>query len=393
TTRRLAPGALLPDLRGTFSADPFVNRLYATALAALNDERGDRAEPFLRSVLALEEGSTEASVRLAQALNYQNRWREAEEIATALVDERGLSSKQRAAAYVSLSNSAFGRDDRQRAAEWAEEAIALARASDDRGAAADAHYALARSLRFADPARAAEHLAQAQGLHREIGNRLGEVKTIQLQGILLDESGDRAGATEHFTAALDIARELDAPRLQGVLFDSLALVSIQTGQVRVAVDLLEQALALHRKGKDRRASVFTHNNLGDCYQELGRLDDAEATLRAGDALCDELDTPEPCALLAFNFAELLLVTGRPDEALPLLERSEGFYGDSDPDNLWLRSMHLLYTGDDAAAAERLEAACAAAPAERCVGYRDGFADTRRAVRGAGPIVRGSNAGP
>ncbi|MEO1083982.1 MAG: protein kinase, partial [Acidobacteriota bacterium] len=210
TTRRLAPGALLPDLRETFSTDPFVNRLYATALAALNDERGDRAEPFLRGVLEIDEDAVEARLRLAEALNFQSRWQEATAILTSLVEGNRHRPAILASAFINLSNSAFGRDDQEAAANWAEKALEVTLAADDRRGTAAAHYALARVLRFPDPVRASKHLEEAEPLQRETGNRLGEAKVIQLQGILLDEAGDLTGASEKFTAALEIAREIEA---------------------------------------------------------------------------------------------------------------------------------------------------------------------------------------
>ncbi|MEM1180333.1 MAG: protein kinase [Acidobacteriota bacterium] len=387
STRRLAPGAPLPDLRETFSSDPFANRLYASALAALSEERGYAAEPFLRALLQLAPDVVEAQLRLCEALNLQGQWQTAAELAERIAAENPDRPLVQLAALISLSNSAFGRDDREAAAAWAEKAVEASRHVDNADDVAQAHYALARILRFLDPARAGTELERAQELSRSTGNRLAEANAIQLHGVLLDERGETPAASERFTAALEIARELENPRLEGILLDNLALISQRTGQNAIAVDLLEQAAELHRETRNPRSLIFTYNNLGDCRQELGLIEPAEAAMRKGEELCAETDAPEPCALLAFNFAELLLVTGRPDEALALIERSEAFYGVEDPDNIWLRSMHRVYFGDIAAARQELDTACAGTVPERCAGYREGFADaTRRAQERSAPAA-------
>ena len=375
--RRIAPQELLPDLREIFSADPFVNQLYALGVDQLRHDRGRAAEPFMRAVLELDESSIEARLGLADALNLQSDWSAAETVVDDIIRRTEGRPAILAEAFTARATSAHGRDQRREAAEWGEKAVRSAEAAGESSRLAAALHQLGRTLRYIDPPAAEQRFEEALALCRQTGQRLGEAKALHALGVVLDERGDPEGATEKFTEALEIARQLRAIRLEAIALDSLAIVSTQTGQFEVARDLFAQAVELHRRTGEPRALVFSLNNLGDMHQQLQDLGRAEATLLEAEAICQEIEAPNPCALLGFNFAELLLVNGRPTEALPLLERSEAFYGASDPDNVWLRSMHAALTQSLDAGRPLLESACAVVDAGRCQGYREGFADVEQ----------------
>ncbi|MCB1033502.1 MAG: tetratricopeptide repeat protein, partial [Acidobacteria bacterium] len=373
-SRRLVPGALAPDLRDRYSEDPFVNRLYATGLDRLRSERGGAAESFFRSVRELDSSVPETGLRLAESLAFQSRWPEAETEALAAVEAaRQQASPQRTAAgFNVLAAVAYGRDDRPKAVEWSRQALAAAREAGDPRLEADAAYNLGRTLRFLDPAEARTTLERARDLYRQEGARLGEAKAVHVLGVLADEGGDAETAESFFLEALAAGEELDTPRVQAVALDSLALLATRERAFEEGLGLLLRALDLHRQSGERRAQIFTLNNLGDTYQDLGRVTEAEASFRQAEELCAATDAPNPCALIGFNFAELLLLTGRAAEARPLAERAEAFFGIEDPDLKFLRSLLLVSEGREQEARSFLELASAAVDEERAKTFHEGF---------------------
>ncbi len=364
-SRRLAPDSLLPALNERFSEVPLANQLHAMGLQRLRLEQGAPAAPFFRVARELDAGFLDAPLRLAEALALQSNWSEAAAEAQHVVAAaRALGREDlTTAAYTVLANVAHGRDAREEAVRWGEEAVASAERSGNREGLASAVYAMARSLRFLDPPRGRASFERALVLYRELGHRLGEAKALHALGVMADEAGDTARARQLFDEALVIDRELGAARLEAIVLDSQALVLGRTAPAEAAV-LLARAVALEKQVGERRALIMSLGNLGDALHETGDLEAAEARFREAEALCQEVEAPVPCALLGFNFAELLLQTGRHAEALPLIDRAEAVYGADDPDLLLERAMYRAAIGDVAGGRRLLARAIAGVDEQR-----------------------------
>ena len=272
-----------------------------------------------------------------------------------------------------LAQISVGRDERQEAARRSEAALEAAERTNDADLIAASLHTLGSVYRFLAPSRAREAFSRAGQLFREVGNRRGEGRSLHALGVLADETGD-GEAEELFRSALQLARESGSLRLEANALDSLAILVGTRGDLRQAVDLLNEALELHRVTGNRRGMILSFNNLGDTHHELDELGPAEAAFSAGEALCLEIEAPNPCALLAWNYAELLLLEGRLKAAVPLIDRAEAFYGADDPDLLVHRSLQSYWEGDAVLSRERLEQAIRKAPPERGAAYRRAWAE-------------------
>lgn len=384
--RRLAPKTLVPDLREKYSSDPNANLVYAIGLHRLSLEQSVAAEPYFRVALDLDPGFVEAKVRLAADLVVLSRWEEARELAVQALEVTDVPGREalRAEVYEVLSKLNLGLDNRDQAHAYAEMAVAAAERSGDSGLLAMALHARGVSLRFSDPDQARAHLRRSLDLYRRAGNRLGEARLLQTLGVLADEAGESEKAEGLFQEALAVAADLDVPRLQAICNDSLAIMAGRRGEHERSLELLNRARDLHARTGDRRAIVFTLNNLGDTYFELGRYDEARDVFIEGEALCKEIRTPNPCALLAFNYSELLLYDNRLEEALERIRTSEAYFGRDDPDNLYVRSLYWLRLGDEDTAREYLERAVAGASPAGGEVYQRTFDQTRAIIAAKRP---------
>jgi tetratricopeptide (TPR) repeat protein len=196
----------------------------------------------------------------------------------------GLRARAMAVASTLMEESYF--DEAARA--LADDALGLARDLDDRWALAEALRARANIVFFSDPAAAPPLLAQSLALSREIGDDLGEVKSLYLFGQMalrhqhdyaaaeayfrqceawslsrgdrwgLADSlhglgrvaalrGDWAAAREHYSQALALQRQVGAPRWVARAMSRLALAEMQLGRLTQAQELLSGVCAIEQQ--------------------------------------------------------------------------------------------------------------------------------------------------
>lgn len=372
--QRLVPEAPAVDLRDQFSANPLTNQLFALGLQDLRRERPALAEPLFVVSARLDPELDLAKLRLAEALVAQSRLEPGEAAAREVVElaQRRGDLQLEADATRILGEAAYQRDDRAATRDLASRVAELAGRLGRLDLEAAATYLRARAERFLDRSAAVRSTEQALALYRETGDELGRARTLHLEGVLADEGGDPAEAERCFREALAIGERLDAPRVRATALDSLAILASNRRDYTGMLEILEQADDLSQLTGDRRKRIFVLNNFGDLYQTLGRLDEAHRAFAEGEDLCTTTDAPNPCALLAWNYAELLLSTGRPPEqAVPLIERSESFFGAGDPDNLALRAFLAAAEGRPDAKAALRRAQQATTP-ERAADYQATF---------------------
>lgn len=135
-----------------------------------------------------------------------------------------------------------------------------------------------RQYRRGEPKAALVRLAQARA------EQPGDAQLQFLEGVLLGESGDVAGAMRMFERMTEEFPELPEP------YNNLAVLQAAAGQLDLARSLLENALRLD---PGYRAAS---ENLGDVYARLARRaytqaaagTTAEATLQRKLRLADEL---------------------------------------------------------------------------------------------------------
>jgi tetratricopeptide (TPR) repeat protein len=168
-------------------------------------------------------------------------------------------------------------------------ALAAARQAGDRPGEADALTGLGNVYSLTgDYLAAAEYLARAGMLFRDLDDRAGEAYASTQLGIVHSVTGDYPAAAASHRRALALARSLRDRPGQAEVLCNLGLVQRLTGDYPGAAASLRRALALHRDIDNPFGQADALNNLGVVQQETGDYPAAAASQRQALALCRDL---------------------------------------------------------------------------------------------------------
>jgi predicted ATPase/class 3 adenylate cyclase len=120
--------------------------------------------------------------------------------------------------------------------------------------------------------------------------RLGALKVAGLIAFFILADSERADV--YWTAAQDLARELELEAETAWIDHRLAGVAWERGDLEGAKRLHERTLASHQRDGNRFAEASTLHNLGETLRDLGELDRAELRLLEAEAVYRELGSPE-----------------------------------------------------------------------------------------------------
>ncbi len=138
---------------------------------------------------------------------------------------------------------------------------------------------------------ALDHLTQGLAIAREMGDPVGEKANLSNLGIVYESLGRYPEALEHVTQALAIGREIDDFAGEGADLSNLGNVYESLGRYPEALERHTQALAIHRGGGDRVGEAATLGNLGNVYRRLGRYPEALEHHKQALAIRREIGDP------------------------------------------------------------------------------------------------------
>ncbi|MBM9503672.1 tetratricopeptide repeat protein [Streptomyces sp. KK5PA1] len=171
-------------------------------------------------------------------------------------------------------------EDHEEALRCAREALALFCDLADVRGQADALVEVGRAELSASRRSASlAHLDEALALYRLIGHRHGEVKTLNVQAVLLHFAGELAEARRRFGVMLEIAQSLEDLYWQATALMNTGELDLLEKNYERAQDYLERSLALARRTGDRQLLAHVHTNLGNLCRATGRTDEALAQFR------------------------------------------------------------------------------------------------------------------
>jgi tetratricopeptide (TPR) repeat protein len=151
------------------------------------------------------------------------------------------------------------------------QAQALYQARDQRLGLAHAHHYLGQAQKEAGFGRdAAENLAKAQALYRELGNQLGEINALTQQGAALRRQ-DPGEAEGILNSALDLSKVMGSAVGQVNALRELAELRRDQGREREALDQWGRALEIAREhglGREGTKMAARLRELGGPYQLL-----------------------------------------------------------------------------------------------------------------------------
>ena len=182
---------------------------------------------------------------------------------------------------------------------------------------------------FDDWARMGEHLHEAEGLARTLGDqrRLARIATFMVIECL--GAGKYAEAVRFGQEALSIAQTLGDRSIEVVATTFLGLAHAGRGEFSKAITFLERNIALEgdlryeRFGAPAIQSALSEINLAEVLSELGRFDEALAHADASVRIAEAVDHPFTLSLGWFGLGLVLLRRGELPRATRVFEQCLG----------------------------------------------------------------------
>ncbi|HEX7307544.1 AfsR/SARP family transcriptional regulator [Lentzea sp.] len=163
-------------------------------------------------------------------------------------------------------------------------ALAAAHALGDLKARAEALRGLGSAYMDDGNPKAEEHLREAAGLMRQIGDRRGEASALGLLGMMARERGEYDTSMEHFQRGLVLMRQAGAPTGVANALHNIGINHAELGRTGEALAHMREAAALVEERGDVRELAVTLNNIAhahfDAYQDDECLRCMERSLAA-----------------------------------------------------------------------------------------------------------------
>ena len=234
-------------------------------------EQGSEAETYRRR---MREGDARARAKAALNLGLYHRRHEEEEKAVTVLREAAALNPDDPQILIQLGNSEI-----------------------ELGRFAGARDSLERALRL-------------QRTQLGDSNHLDIAATLNTLGNVLDEIGEYRESREHLERALEI-RESQLGRNHSEVADTLgdlAIVRERFDEVEVGREMNERALSIYRRYGDERSAARILSNLGESLQELGHFQNAKEAVEEALQI-DERVRPSDDPLLARTKVTLGVVLG------------------------------------------------------------------------------------
>lgn len=143
-----------------------------------------------------------------------------------------------------------------------------------------------------NPGEALYHAQHALALYEELGHRAGQAETLNAVGWYHGLHGDYAQSLICCQRALELNGELNNRFGEANTWDSLGYSHHHLGHFEEAVDCYQNALKLYRELGDRYIEADTLAHLGDTYVAAGDRSLAEESWELALAILDKLGNPE-----------------------------------------------------------------------------------------------------
>ncbi len=149
---------------------------------------------------------------------------------------------------------------------------------------------------------------------RAISDRKNEGTLLNNIGWVYDRLGQKEQALEVYQQALAIHREVGNRPMEGTTLNNIGLVHSALGQKDKALDFYQQALAIHREVGNRPGEGTTLTNLAAVYSALGQKDKALGFYQQALAITREVGDRYGEGMALWNLGDLLEKLDRLEEA-------------------------------------------------------------------------------
>jgi len=159
------------------------------------------------------------------------------------------------------------------------------------------------------PDRAAPLFEQAHALFVALGDQRSAVRSLGSLGSAVRATGDIARAGQLYAQALEQWIALDDAGGRANAMFNLAHLALDAHDGERALQLLEGSLAIDQELNDDWGVAIDRSGIGEAYLAVGRVDDADETLRVALRDLVELDELDRIAEALANFAAVAAVRG------------------------------------------------------------------------------------
>ncbi|MCW5845513.1 MAG: tetratricopeptide repeat protein [Caldilinea sp.] len=220
----------------------------------------------------------------------------------------------------------------------------------------DWHYLRGRSEYYSDQWHAAlDDYAEALGLFRAVGDRLGEANVLQAQGDVHRWKREYDSARAMYESALNLYLQVGARQGTANAYLGLGRTALAEGSGAEAVQWTQRAIDIHASNQSRYDVALDCQTLAEAYKVIDRPEDAIEALRRSILLYAEIDLIDWANSVRTSLGNLLEELGRVEESLNV-------YGEAvsaQPEAAWLRRNYaegLTKSQRLAEAAEQLDRA-------------------------------------
>lgn len=226
----------------------------AAAKIAQDAEQGVAALNGLGNLARTQGKAQEASQNYQQAL----------QVATGQGIQGGKADALNGLALLSASQQQLGK-----ALEYANQALAIRRSMGDRDGEATILAEIATGYNAAgDKQKALDYARQAHDAFQAVGDHRGEANALIGVGDIYASIRDRK-AIDYYAQALDIARQLNFPRIQANALNKMGLVENAEGENQKALDHFNQSLPIFQRMNMADAAGLALSNIGLAWSGLG----------------------------------------------------------------------------------------------------------------------------
>jgi predicted ATPase len=167
------------------------------------------------------------------------------------------------------------------------------------------------------PGEAASDFEQALALARASSERGLEAEALRGLGVALRDLGRHPEAARRFSQATDAARMSGDLGLEAQVASSTGTLHRFRGEHEQALSHYQRALALHLERGDPRGEAIVRGNLGHAYAALGRSEEAEREIRAALPVLRAIGDRRSEAILTASLGAALVLRGYHADAGPL----------------------------------------------------------------------------
>lgn len=206
--------------------------------------------------------------------------------------------------------------------EHGREAVRLALETGSDEAEARSRYWLAQSFdRAGRPEECRRQLELGLAAAERAGDLALQGRILNIQGRLADRANDLLEARRLQTRALELRQRAHDTRGIRALYNNLALVAEELGELALAVEQYRRSIEeADRLGKPVEGLVV-RSNLASLLVRRGQWQEALDSLTAGLEVARSIDSPKEESALATQLAHALLSLGEPEPARALLLRA------------------------------------------------------------------------